>query len=68
MDNDMQSLFDELSQNRQLLQIYIGIYGMYELTTRVYKNWDLEFWAMRLGFGFRPWDLGFDNKRFEIFK
>jgi len=40
------------------------------------KNWDLigilnfetGIWSLDVGFGFEPWDLGFENKRFEIFK
>jgi len=39
------------------------------------KNWDFEIWSLEigiwsldLGFGFGPWDLGFENKRFEVFK
>jgi len=43
------------------------------------RNWDLGFawdfesfeiwiWSLDLGFGFGQWDLGFGNKRFEVFK
>jgi len=45
--------------------IYLWKTGIWDLIEIL--SFEVGIWGLDFGFGFGPWDLGFENNRFEIF-